>query len=72
MKIFIQVKANAHEQSVEKLDEINYRVSVKEPPVQGKANGAVISAIAKYFKVPAGAVRIVAGHTSKKKIVEIL
>lgn len=72
MKIFIQVKANARVAAVEKLDEINYRVSVKEPPVQGKANGAVIAVLADYFKVPMGAVRIVAGHASKKKIVEIL
>ncbi len=72
MKIFIQVKTNAREVSVEKLDDINYRVSVKELPEKGKANGGVISALAEYFKVPKGAVRIVAGHASKKKIVEIL
>ncbi len=72
MKIFVQVKANAREQSVEKIDEINFRVFVKEPPIQGKANNAVVSALSGYFKVTAGAVRIVAGHTSKKKIIEIL
>ncbi len=72
MKIFVQVKTNAREKSVEKLDEINFRVSVKELPERGRANEAVIAALAEYFKVPKGAIRILAGHTSKKKIVEIL
>ncbi len=72
MKIFVQVKANAREEAVERLDEINFRVSVKELPERGRANEAVIAALAEYFKVPPGAVRIVAGHTSKKKIIEIL
>lgn len=71
MKIFVQVKANAREVRVEKLDEINFRVSVKEPPTQGKANAAVIAALADYFGVAKSRVSIAAGHASKKKIVEI-
>jgi uncharacterized protein (TIGR00251 family) len=49
-----------------------YIVSIKEPPVDGKANEAIVRVLAEYFKVPKSHVRIVSGQTSKKKIVEIL
>ncbi len=71
MKIFIKVKTGAHKDEVEKLDDNEYKVSVKERPVRGKANEAVIKSLATHFKVPRSAVIIKAGHTSKSKIVDI-
>ncbi len=47
-------------------------VSVTEPPREGRANRAIVDALAEYFKVPPSRVRIVSGFTSKEKIVEIL
>ena len=46
-------------------------VSVKERPIDGKANRAIEKAIAEYFHVPVSRVRIVSGHTSREKIIEI-
>ena len=43
-------------------------VRVKAPPTKGKANKAVINLLAHYFNAN---VRIVAGATSRKKVVEI-
>ncbi len=71
MKIFVRAKPNAHEERVEKLDDVNYAVSVKEPPVDGRANLAVMRAIAAYFGVPIITVRIISGHTNRQKVVEI-
>lgn len=71
MKIFISAKPGANEEKVEKLGEDSFRVAVKEPPVQGKANKAIVLALAKYFSLPPSLVRIVAGHTGRQKIVEI-
>ena len=71
MKIFVVVKAHAKEDSVEKIDALNYRVSVKAPPVDGKANEAVEKLMADLFNVPSKLVRVLKGHTSKKKIVEV-
>lgn len=71
MKIFVKVKPAAQEETVEKIDEINFRVQVKEPPVEGRANAAVVRALAEYFGVSQLNVRIVSGYTSRSKIVEI-
>ena len=72
MKIFVQVKANAREEKVEKKNETHFRVLVKAPPAEGKANAAVVRAIAKYFQVAPSRVRIHSGVRSRRKIIEIL
>lgn len=72
MKIFIKAKPNAREEKVEKVDESNYIVSVKEPPVKGKANEAIRNALAVYFKKGSSCVRIVSGYNSRNKVIEIL
>ena len=70
MKIFVKAKPSRKE-SVEKIDDSHFVVSVKEPPVQGRANHAIVGVVANYFGVPRGLVRIVSGHTSRQKILEI-
>jgi uncharacterized protein (TIGR00251 family) len=47
-------------------------VSVNAPPVDGKANEAVIRVLAATFGVPRSAVTIVRGATGKKKTVRIV
>jgi len=71
MRINIKAKPSARESKVEKIDEINYIVSVKEPPIQGQANQAIIKLLAEYFNTSSIRVRIVIGHTSRNKIIEI-
>ena len=71
MRINIKAKPSARENKVEKIDEINYIVSVKEPPIQGQANQAIIKLLAEYFNTSSIRVRIVIGHTSRNKIIEI-
>ncbi len=72
MKIQVKVKTKAKEELVEKIKENTFLVAVKELPVGGKANAAVVKALARYFKIPQAGVRIVSGHKSKQKIVEIV
>ena len=71
MKIFIKAKPNAREEKVEKIDDSNYIVSVKEPPVKGKANEAIKNALAVYFKTASSRVKIISGFGSRNKIIEI-
>ena len=49
-----------------------YKVSVKEAPVAGRANEAVIKALAEYFAVAPARVKLLTGQTSKQKLFEIL
>jgi len=72
MKIFVKAKTGAKKEEVVKIDESHYAVSVKERPIGGKANIAIIKAIAGHFEVSASQISVLSGHTSKQKIVEIL
>ncbi|MEK7659007.1 MAG: DUF167 domain-containing protein [Patescibacteria group bacterium] len=71
MKIFVKAKPNSKEEKVEKIDEKNYIVWVKEPPVKGKANNAIKNALAVYFKTGSSSVKIISGYSSRNKIIEI-
>lgn len=72
MKIFVKAKPNSREEKVEKIDDQNYIVWVKEPPIKGKANDAIKNALAVYFKTGSSSVKIVSGYSSRNKIVEII
>ncbi|MEK7627615.1 MAG: DUF167 domain-containing protein [Patescibacteria group bacterium] len=71
MKIFVKAKPNAKEERVEKIDFAHFVVSVKEPPVQGRVNKAIVRAIAEFFGVSGSRVNIVSGHTSRSKLIDI-
>lgn len=70
-KLSITVKTNSQKSLVEKIDDTHYRVEVKEPPVEGRANKAVIEAVADYFALPKSAITITSGQKGKKKVLVI-
>ena len=72
MKINVKAKPNAREEKVEKIDESNFVVSVKEKPEKSKANVAIRNALAVYFKIASARVKIVGGYSSRNKIIEII
>jgi uncharacterized protein (TIGR00251 family) len=72
MKIFVKAKPNSREEKVQKIDDNNFVVSVKEPPEKGKANEAIRNALAVYFKIGSSRVKIVSGYSSRNKTIEIL
>ena len=72
MKINVKAKPSSREEKVEKIDENNFVVSVKEPPEKGKANEAIRNALAVYFKTASARVKIVSGYSARNKIIEIL
>ena len=57
---------------MEKLNDNEFVVSVKEPPIDGRANWAIARAIAEHFGVSSSRVNIISGQTSKNKILEII
>lgn len=72
MKILVKAKPNAKEEKVKKTDETHFIVSVKKPPVQGRANAAIAKALAGYFGVASSRIRLVSGFSSKQKLFEIV
>lgn len=71
MRITVKIKPNSKKGYIKKIDDANFLVAVKEPPVDGKANKALVKTLAKYLNIPSSAVRIASGHASKQKIIEI-
>lgn len=71
MKIIVKVKTQAKEKKVVKIGDNNFEVWVKEIPEQGKANIALLKALARYFKIPQNNLKIIIGKTNSRKIVEI-
>lgn len=72
MRIFVKVKPNAKVEKIEKIDETHFSVFVKAPPVEGKANEAVVELMASYFNVPKSRVKIISGFSSRNKVIEIM
>lgn len=71
MKLFITVKPRAKEEAVERLDDTHFVVRVRAPSQEGKANRALIRALAKHFAVAPSRVEILSGSSSRKKVVSI-
>ncbi len=71
MKIIVKVKPGAKNDKIEKVDEANYIVSVKEPPIGGQANAAIIKLLAKHFDVSVSLVEIISGFMARVKVIEI-
>jgi len=72
VRISVKAKTNAKKELLEKLNDSEFVVSVKEPPIDGRANWAICRAVAEHFGVSPSRVSIVSGQSSKNKIVEII
>jgi hypothetical protein len=71
MKISVKVKANSSLEKVEKTGDNNYSVWVRAKPADGKANEAVIKALAGHFDIAKSRVTLLKGQASRQKIFEI-
>ena len=71
MIISVKAKPNSPAETVEKTGETVFEVAVREPPVAGRANAAIVKALAEYFGVPVFKVKIISGRTSRNKLVKI-
>jgi len=72
MKINVKVLPSSSAESIEKIDEITYKVKVSAPAQEGRANKRLRELLAQYFKVSKGNVNIIAGEKAKVKIIEII
>ena len=67
----IAVKPRSSREGVGPLQGDRLCVAVNAPPVDGKANQAVVRVLAETFKVARSSVAIVRGETGRKKTVRI-
>jgi hypothetical protein len=71
MRLRVRVKPGAHAGSVSTEPDGSLLVSVRARAQEGKANEAVMKAVAKFLRVPKSQVRIVSGPSSRTKILEV-
>jgi uncharacterized protein (TIGR00251 family) len=69
LKVYLQPRCSRNEIVGTYRDGI--KVKVTAPPIEGKANEALIKFLAKEFKISASSVEIIKGHNSREKIVRI-
>ena len=70
MKVKVRVKPGSKRVKVERVGD-TLVVSVRSPAREGKANAELTEVLAEYYGVPKSRVRIVRGHRSRDKVVEI-
>ena len=68
MKIKIKVKPGSSQEKIEKIDNINYIVWLKDKPIEGKANIKLLKILKKYFGKN---VEIISGFLGRDKIIEL-
>ncbi|MFA6269769.1 MAG: DUF167 domain-containing protein [Candidatus Paceibacterota bacterium] len=84
MKILVKAKTGAKESKIKKLKDSQnlfgeikseldtYAVWVKERPVAGQANLAIIKLLAEYFEISQSEVVLVSGASTKTKVFDIV
>lgn len=71
MIIQVKVKPKSKKEEVKKVGEDTYEVKVNAPPEGGKANERLLELLSKHFKVSKNSIKILKGHTSRNKLIEI-
>ena len=72
MRIQVRVTPRARQRSVQPAPDGTLLVKVTEPAEEGRANAAVITALAAHFGIPKCCVTIIRGLTSRQKMFEIV
>ncbi len=71
MKIAVKVKPRSRSEEVSREGD-SYVVKVKEPPVEGRANRAVLRLLAEHLGVSESRLRVVSGFSSRNKVIEVI
>lgn len=71
MQIRVKVHANARKELVTIVSNTLLEISVKEKPLENRANERVLTLVAAHFRLPIRKVRLVRGHKRPSKIISI-
>ena len=70
-RLSIRLTPRASRDAIAGFEGETLRVRVTAPPVEGRANRALVRLLAKRLGLPRGAVRVVAGQASRNKVVAV-
>ncbi len=66
----VHVVPNSRDNKIsEVMEDGTLKIHIKAPPVEGKANKAVLDLLSKYFNWPKPSIKIVKGEKSRKKTI---
>ncbi|MBI2086051.1 DUF167 domain-containing protein [Candidatus Daviesbacteria bacterium] len=71
MRIFVKARPKSKKEYIKREGEGSFIVAVKEVSEKGKANQAIIKALAEFFNIPISSIVLVSGQTFKQKVFEI-
>lgn len=71
MFVKVNVRTNCRQEKIEKIDKNEYKIWVKEPAKDNKANEAVINIISDTLGVRKSSIQITKGLKSKSKLIKI-
>ena len=71
IRLAVRLTPRASREEVVGFEGKTLRVRVTAPPVEGRANAALVRLLSRRLGVPRGAVRVVAGQTSRNKVVAV-
>lgn len=69
-RLTVHAKPGARQPGVERRSEREWIVRVREPATEGKANAAIVRAVARELGLPPSAVRLVRGAGARTKLLE--
>ncbi len=72
MLIHVKIEPDSKREGIVEKTETSLIVSVKAPAENNEANRAMLALLAKHFKCDPSQIRIITGHHSRGKIIEIL
>ncbi len=72
MRLSVVVTPRAARVRVERIDATHLRVAVTAPPHEGRANAAVVKAVAAFLDVAPSRVHVVRGQASRRKIIDVM
>ena len=70
MIVEVRVQPKSSKEEILKLSEHSYKVYMRKPAIEGKANKHLIDMLSKYFNTKKSMIKIKSGLRSRNKIVE--
>lgn len=72
MLIKVKVFPGSKKEEIRRKKKDSFEVKIKEKPVRGEANRAVINVLSNFFNVPKNKVKLIKGFKQRNKIFKII
>jgi len=71
MLIKVKVWPKSKKEEIVRKSEDSFEIRIKEKPVQGQANRAVVKLLSRYFKISEKRIRLIRGYRKRNKFFEV-